>query len=227
MTELFTERDHLKSSSGFTLLELLISFAIISVIVLIVAGSMRLAHHSVESGERMAEYLERMRGAIGIISSQIQSQVPLTYMDDAEKRFYFQGDRESMQLATNYSIWGRERGFTVVGYRVESGPDGKKIMFASEHTIGLEDSRETRLFTGADTLHFEYFYKGPTDEEGSWTDKWTAEDAIPEKIRLNLVTGRKDFSMIIPMRTVPQAPPQQPATTQPTIRPQFPGTRPR
>jgi general secretion pathway protein J len=201
-SEAGTERNILRTSAGFTLLELIISFSIIALIVVIIAGAMRLAHHSVESGEKKAETLERTRASIGIINAQIQSQVPLSYMDDAKKKYYFQGDREFMQLSTNYSIWGREKGFTIVKYRIESDNNGKKMIIASENTIGIESSRETKLLTGIDKISFEYFYKGPTDEKGAWIEKWTEESSIPEKIRLNLVIAGKDFSMIIPMRTV-------------------------
>ena len=217
-----TERNSLRSSAGFTLLELIISFSIIALIVVIIAGAMRLAHHSVESGEKRAETLERTRTSINIINAQIQSQAPLAYMDDVNKKYYFQGDSESMQLATNYSIWGGERGFTIVRYRVESDNSGKKIMIASENTIGMESSRETKLLTGFDTISFDYFYKGPTDEIGTWIEKWTDETSIPDKARLNLVIAGKDLSMIIPLRTA-ASPMSQPATTSQTVITPNPG----
>ncbi|MHB8880242.1 MAG: PulJ/GspJ family protein [Thermodesulfovibrionales bacterium] len=212
--------------AGFTLLELMISFAIISLIVVAIAGSMRLAQHSMESGEKKADALERTRASFNIISSQIQSQAPLTYVDDAKQKYYFEGDRETLQLSTNYSIWGREKGFVVVRYRVESDSGGKKTLFASEKTIGLDNSRETSLFTGFDTIYFEYFFKEPAAELGSWTDTWTEETDIPEKIRLNLVMDRKDYTLIIPMRTVAVRGRQQSSSSGTATRPLRPGGRP-
>lgn len=193
------------TNEGFTLLELMISFAIIALIVLIIAGAMRLAHHAVESGERKADFLERFRGSISIIEAQVQSEAPLTYTDDAEKKFYFAGEKELLTLATNYSIWGREKGYSLVTYKVESDNNGKKAIAATEQTIGIDSPRETMLLTGFDQIHFEYFYKGPTDEKGSWTDRWTETTSVPEKMYLHLVLDKKDFSMIIPMRTAAAA----------------------
>ncbi len=214
------------SDRGFTLLELLISFSIIALIVLIIAGAMRLAYHSVESGEKRAEYLERLRGSIALINAQVQSQVPLTYADDAEKKLYFTGERELMTLATNYSIWGREKGYAVVTYRVEADSTGKKMITASERTIGLDSPRETKLLTGFDEIYFEYFFKGPTDEKGSWTDRWTETTAVPEKMLLHLVLDKKDFSMIIPMRTAAIPPSQAAAPAGPVPPPPAGGRRP-
>jgi len=210
------EGKHYCSNRGFTLLELLISFSIIALIVLIIAGAMRLAYHSVESGEKRADFLERFRGSISLINAQIQSQVPLTYVDDAEKKFYFIGERELLTLATNYSIWGREKGYAVVTYRVESDNSGKKTITATEQTIGVEGLRQTKLLTGFDEIYFEYFYKGPTDEKGAWTDHWTEKTSVPEKMLLHLVLEKKDFSMIIPMWTA-AVPPSQAAASAGTI----------
>ena len=97
-----------RNNSGFTLLELVISIALIGIIVVIVIGAMRLAAKSIESGEKRIESLERMRTSLNIIDSQIESYVPLTYEDNAEKKYYFKGEQESMLFSTNFSIWGGE-----------------------------------------------------------------------------------------------------------------------
>lgn len=189
------------AEGGFTLLELMVSFAILGFIVLIVAGAMRLGIHAVDSGEKRINSIERMKTSMDIVDSQIQSEAPLTFNDNGEQKFYFSGERDSMRFATNYSIWGGQTGYVVANYKVESGSDGKQSLTASENVIGLDEDRQTTLFTGMDSIYFEYFYKGPTDEKGSWVDTWTEDTSTPERIRLHLVRGQEDFSIIIPMRT--------------------------
>ena len=98
--------------AGFTLLELTISIMLIGIIVLIIVGAMRLGMRSVEAGERRIDTFERSQSSLNIIDSQIQSFVPLTYVsEDGTNKYYFSGERESMQFSTNYSIWGGERGY--------------------------------------------------------------------------------------------------------------------
>ena len=189
------------AEGGFTLLELVVSFAILGFIVVIVAGAMRLGVHAVDSGEKKIDSIERVRTSLNIIDSQIESEAPLTFNDDGETKLYFAGQRDSMRFATNYSIWGGESGYVVVNYKVEPDEDGKQSLSVSENVIGIDEERETKLFTGMDSIYFEYFYKGPTDENGSWVDTWTEDTLVPEKVKLHLVKGREDFSIIIPMRT--------------------------
>lgn len=185
---------------GLTLLELIISITIIGIIVLIITGAMQLSFRSVESGEKKIEALERMRSSLAVINSQIQSEIPLTFDDEGERKYYFIGDRGFLQFATNYSIWGMGQGYVIATYTVETGETGKQILYASENIVGTETTRTVKLFDTLDTIYFEFFYQDPTEEVGMWVDEWTDEFSMPEKIKIYLVEGMKDFSMIIPLR---------------------------
>jgi prepilin-type N-terminal cleavage/methylation domain-containing protein len=191
----------LRVDHGFTLLELMISFAIIGIIIVIIIGAMRLGLRSVDSGEKRIEAIERFRTSLNIIDSQIQSEIPLTYVEDANTKYYFKGEREFLQFSTNYSIWGGEKGYVIVTYTVETGENGKQILYASENLVGLEAKRDTKLFDNFEKIYFEYFFRDPTEEEGKWVEQWTDDVSIPEKVRIHLVKGTRDLSMIIPMRT--------------------------
>lgn len=189
------------SPRGFTLLELLISIVMIGVIALIVTGAIRLGLRSVSSGENKIDHLEKKRASFSIIDSQIQSQIPLSYEENGERKYYFQGDRGALQLATNYSIWGGQKGYVLVRYKVESDSAGKQFLAVSENIIGMNNNRESRLFSAVDAIRFEYFFKDPTEEKGKWVDTWTDSANIPGKVKLHLLYGNSDTSMIIPLRT--------------------------
>jgi general secretion pathway protein J len=185
---------------GFTLLELMISVVMIAIIVVIVGGAMRLGFRSVEKGEKRIESLERSRMSFTILQAQLQSQVPLTYEQDGEKKYLFQGSRDTLQIATNYSIWSGERGYVSVSYRVEEGEGGKRALFATENIVGVEGTGDVKLFDGFDEIYFEYYYKDPTEEAGTWVDEWKEEMSIPEKVLVHLVRGAKDLALLVPIR---------------------------
>jgi general secretion pathway protein J len=190
-----------QSEGGFTLLELVISITILAFITLLTAGAMRLGFSSVDKGEKKIESLERLRTSLNIIDSQIQSEIPISYTKEASKKFYFKGEHDFLQFTTNYSIWGGQKGYVLVAYRVITDTQGKQALSSSEDVIGVGGNRETVLLVSFDKIFFEYFYKGPTDEKGDWVDTWPDETNIPEKIRLHLVKGGDEVTLLFPMRS--------------------------
>ncbi len=205
---------------GFTLLELMISIAILGIIILIVTGAVRLGFRSVNAGEKKIESLERIRASLTLIDSQIQSELPLTYDEDGSRKYYFKGSRDSVRLSTNYSLWGGEKGYVLVTYRVVPDGSGRQALYVSESALGTGGtSEEIKLLDAFSGISFEYFYKEPSEEKGSWVTEWTDETTIPEKIKVHLVEGTKDIALILPMRTrgslaqapsIPQPPSAQP-----------------
>jgi general secretion pathway protein J len=184
-----------KSHKGFTLLELMISITLIGIVMLIVFGTMRLGYRSIEKAERTMEFLERVRTSLGIIESQLQSQIPLTYEEDGEKKMYFVGRKESIQFSTNHSIWSGQMGYVKVAYNVEQDGLGKLALYATENTISVQDTRKTMLLDNLDSVSFKYFYKDPTMEKGEWREEWPEKSTLPEFVTLNISDSSRKFSI--------------------------------
>jgi general secretion pathway protein J len=189
-----------KRNAGFTLLELIISITLVAIIVLIVAGAASLGYRSFSTGERKLNAIERLRASLIIIDAQIQSGVPLTLEDGGVKQYYFVGEQDSLKFSTNHSIWGGQRGYVIVNYRVETDNQGKRTLFASEYKIGMENQKETKLLEGFNEITFDYFRQDATDEEGEWVTQWADEEMMPTKIRLNLSRGSTSLAYIMPVR---------------------------
>lgn len=183
------------ANKGFTLLELMISITIFTIILLIIFGAVRLGYRSIEKAERTIELLERLRTSITIIESQFQSQIPLTYEENGEKRLYFIGQKESIQFTTNYSAWSGQRGYVRVVYNIEPDPNGRKALYLTENTILLDDSRKTMLLNDLEEISFHYFYKEPQNLDGEWRDEWTETNFLPEKVTINIVDRNKKISL--------------------------------
>ena len=189
-----------KNNVGFTLLELIISITLVAIIVLIVAGAANLGYRSFNSGERKLNAVERLRASLIIIDAQIQSGVPLTLEDGGVKQYYFVGEQDSLKFSTNHSIWGGQRGYVIVNYRVETDEKGKRTLFVSEYKVGMEIQKETKLLEGFNEITFDYFSQDVTEEEGEWITQWVDEEMMPTKIKLNLVQGSTSLAYIIPVR---------------------------
>ncbi len=201
MTEERT-RERRFGQHGFTLLELMISLVLLGIVVLITAGALRLGFRSAELEQSKIESIERFRTSLNIVESQVQSGWIIKKPLEADLDFaQFKGDRSSLQFRSLYSLWGGTKGPVFVVYNVKGGNMGGKALYVTESPIMIPDvAREVRLIENAKDIFFEYNYKGPTDEKGSWVDEWTDKETIPDKIRLTLNMGTKVLPLIIPLR---------------------------
>lgn len=195
-----THRPATGSARGFTLLELLISIALVLSVVLIASEAMRLGQRSIASGDRKVERLERLRTTVSVLDAQIQSAVPLTYEEDGVKQYHFRGDAETLRLATNHSLWGAEKGYVVASWRVERGADGRASLFLKEQIVGTDGTREARLLEGLDEMSFAFFQRGLTDETDRWVEDWHDATDLPRKVRILMASGSWKMALVVPMR---------------------------
>jgi general secretion pathway protein J len=196
------------AQSGFTLLELLVSIVLICLIVAIVGTAMRLGYRSLDKGERKAEIQERFKVSLGLMDAQLQSGIPLKTTGETVEntnQYLFEGKKDSLKFASNYSFMGGQKGYVIVTYRIETGTDSKRTLFAQESTIGMENQREVKLLEGFDDIHFEYFFKEATEEQGTWIEEWTDTATLPEKVRIHLARADQQISLLVPMRSKPLA----------------------
>jgi len=192
------------TQKGFTLLELLVSIVLIGLIVAIVGASMRLGYRSLDKGEKKAILSERFKVSLNLMDAQIQSGVAFKTTGetvDETNQYIFEGKKDSLRFASNYSLMGGQKGYVIVAYRIETGTNEKRTLFAQENTIGIENQKEVKLLEDFDDIHFEYFFKEATAEEGQWIEEWTDTMRMPAKIRIHLVRGNQQISLVVPMRT--------------------------
>ena len=188
-----------KEAGGFTLLELLISLTLVVVIVVIALGAMQLGSRSVAAGEKRIDDRERLRTVLGLIDAQIQSQLPLTYEEAGQRRYYFRGDGKALRFSTSYSAWNGSKGYAVVDYRVEADGSGGEVLTAAEQTPGVEGLMNIPLLK-AKEISFGYFYQDSTEEQGSWRESVPEGPLIPERVRLHLTRGEEKLELLFPVR---------------------------
>lgn len=188
-----------RNERGFTLLELLIAMTLFLLIIVILGGALRLGFRSIDAAEKKMDVLERFRTSFGIITAQLQSSLPLTHDEEGKKKYYLKGDATNLQFATNYSIWGGDRGCVIVTYRLEAGDEGQISLYASERSVGMEETQEVRLFDDLKALSFSYFGKEATEEDGKWTEEWPDDTRYPEQLKVNLSRDRGEAKILIPL----------------------------
>ncbi|MBW2653267.1 MAG: prepilin-type N-terminal cleavage/methylation domain-containing protein [Deltaproteobacteria bacterium] len=114
----------LNPEKGFTLLELLVSIAILSMVLVMIYGTLSMGSRAWEKGEEDIEKVQRMRVVMNLLSREIKSTFPYKITPselDTHKEFYaFEGKKDSVSFVSTIPLKGGRRGLSWLSFWVES-----------------------------------------------------------------------------------------------------------
>lgn len=198
---------HPTISSGFTLLELMISLTIMGLILVLVFGALRIGARAWEKGERDVETHQRQRVVLDNLRRQIASvflreiKAGEAEEGEAKGKVFFRGDSEGMEFMSRVPMSPLTRtGVVYVKYvvREDDGGDTRRLLLYEKDGVfvnleedldDIEDDEFFELITGAASIEFSYLYGfEDEDEELQWQDKWDndSEKDIPAAIKIAL-----------------------------------------
>jgi general secretion pathway protein J len=234
-----------KGASGFTLLELIVTFTILSLVVVMILGALRLGSASWERGEERVEKVQKKRIVFELLSQQMKSSFPYRIKSQkAEADFLaFLGERTSLRFVSAFSIRARKQeGLVFVIYKVEEErASGKTLKVYEKRVLNKNFLEETpdeeQFFTvtdGLSDLSFEYFDEGPVegrgkDASGEWVESWDTKEkkALPSQVKITVTWKEKKAELEVPLPAVVSLParvyddrgrPLSPPLTRPTPR---------
>ncbi len=199
---------------GFTLLELMLSLAIMGVVLLIIFGALRVGTRAWEKGEKDVAVHQRQRAVLDLLSRQIASAC-IYEIKMGDDTFYFKGSEETMEFVSRSPIVpGALTGVVFVKYVIQAGDgDGKKQLKLYEKDAGflkeedLESQREEDLFTlisGIEDLQFEYLKGDEDNSEAGWQTSWdpSEKEGLPLAVKIVLKQNEETapINLIVPIQ---------------------------
>ncbi len=198
-----------KRESGFTLLELTVTFTILSLVVVMILGALRLGSASWEKGEERAEKYQKKRIVLDLLSRQMKSFFPYKVKAQKAEADYlvFLGDASSLRFVSAFSLKAkRQMGLVFVIYKLEEDASSGKILKVCEKRVSNKDFMEETtdeeefltLADGLSDLKFEYFDEGETKEEsGEWVESWDAKEkkTLPSQVKMTVKWKEKKEEM--------------------------------
>jgi len=198
-----------KFSSGFTLLELLISVSLIAVLVLILSMSVRTGLRAYSRGKEINERLIVVSAIEGLLGRQLRAVVR---QDGSDLKDFsgFHGEENEVSFVTTHVPLGSQAGglFKVV-YRFDQR--GKKLIYAQKVITRPEDLKEAlpdridpedkedlmehgwglSIVNGIDSLAFTYqgTSQSTSQDESApedWQDGWNKKGKVPEAVAMGL-----------------------------------------
>ncbi len=197
--------------SGFTLLELMLSLAIMGIVLLIIFGALRIGTRAWEKGEKDVAVHQRQRAVLSLLFQQIASAC-IYEIKMGDDSFYFKGSESTMEFVSRSPIVpGALTGVVFAKYKVrEAGAQGKKTLGLYEKDAGflkeedLENNEDfLTLISGIEELQFEYLKEGDDGVEPEWQTVWDPSEKaglpLAVKIVLKQDSETAPINLIIPI----------------------------
>jgi len=182
---------------GFTLIELLLSLSILSIIVVIIFGALRIGVRAWEKGENMLTSQQRSRTVLDQLTRQLTSASVLMSSQDKRPLVTFAGNSRTIEFTSSLPLVTKIHfGPVHVKYVVETEPGGKMRLLLYEKQITAEDYLSIRLSrhdTDALVLigeladfRFEYLDDGGDVSDLNWTSSWQSQNLtdLPRAVRM-------------------------------------------
>lgn len=187
-------RCKLRRAGGFTLLELLVVFMILSLVMTVAFGAIRLGGRSWELGVERANASEEVRVVSDFLRRQFAQMIPISVGDGEATQTAFAGDQNSIRFIASAPRRTGAVGLIVYTLITEENADGQRLVLSyAPFDPGAGDIREAEsdrhliLADGFTRISFEFFGTQADNSMPSWYEEWPAgEETLPELVRITL-----------------------------------------
>ncbi len=200
-----------RSDSGTTLIELLISITIVGVILVIIMGAFRISIRAWETGERDVESFQRQQIVFSILKRQLSSICWRPIPIEGREAFVFSGDEGLIDFISSVPIVpGNDIGNVRVTYRVGKNDENDLYYLEiaernfltggiDEEIDMLDDDMVHELITDVYAIRFEYLKKMAQGEEYEWQPEWDGggDAGLPTAVKCILQMEEKKPPMTV------------------------------
>jgi general secretion pathway protein J len=209
-------RSNVFSTTGFTLIEVVVTLTILGFILLTIFGAFRLGFSAWERGESTKEEYQKVRIISQLISQQIKSIVPYKIKTQKAEGDYlaFEGTARSLKFVSAFPIKAKQpEGFVYAIYEFkEGGSEGGRLALYEQRALNKDffvdeprDESAVSLLEGVSSVRFEYYREEDTvkNQKEEWVEEWNAKEEreLPKALRMTITQknqkGKEEFPITI------------------------------
>jgi general secretion pathway protein J len=191
----------LSSTTGFTLIEVVVTLTILGFILVIILGAFRLGLSAWERGESTKEEYQKVRIISQLISQQMKSIVAYKIKTQEAEGDYlaFEGNAHSLKFVSALPIKAKQpEGFVYAIYEFkEGGREGGRLVLYEQRALNkdffAEEPKEelaVSLLEGVSNVRFEYYREEDPlkNQKEEWVEEWNAKEEreLPKTIRMTI-----------------------------------------
>jgi general secretion pathway protein J len=199
---------------GFTLLEVLVTIALLSLLALMLMSGLRFGGRAWERSAAQDRHIDDVRIAAGFLRTSIGQAYPLLDQGDATRpQISFSGEAKAVHyLAPMPQVLG-SAGMARVDLHLERSTAGSsRLIIDLQRELAFPDAApwpSTLLLDQVQDIDIAYFGAAERGQDPAWQDHWEGAMALPELVRIRVTfppgDGRVWPDLVIAPRLVAEA----------------------
>lgn len=185
-----------RRQGGFTLLELMLAFALLGMVMLLIGGALRMATQSWDAGETHVDRVGQMRIAENFLRQQFSQLHPWRWKKAQGAPLAFKGETERLRYTAPLVARAGQGGISWFQLSLESAGESRQLVLRrlvpDPGLLGFPEFAEaekTVLAEGISEVKLRYYGReGRTAEaqEPTWRDTWEDPERLPMLIELKV-----------------------------------------
>jgi general secretion pathway protein J len=200
-----------KRSLGFTLIEVLIAMTLLSVMVVLLFGSMKICAESWQKGEDKITEVNDIAVVYQFFRNHLSTAEPLwddfSEQDDA---FAFSGKNQELKFVSSFPASAKKAGLQLFELKLIKEGDEQLIQVSITPFFPVTENEqwnkeEVSLLRHVSNLSISYYALEDGETEGIWQEDWLEQDALPKLVKIQIETENGDFwpEMVIDLKSEP------------------------
>ncbi len=183
-----------RNSSGFTLVEVMVSMAIVGLMMTFMSSGLSVGLDSWERGTGAIRELESRANVERLLRRQLALALPVEVGGVEETFVLFEGNTSRLEFVSQYSLIDGAIGARKIDYRIEDGrfDYGESVLLDYQPGgFRFEDLQPLATFR---TIEFRYLGTDE-DEELVWLNEWERGDGLPRAVQVHV----EDDYVVVPL----------------------------
>ena len=186
----------LKRQGGFTLIEVLIGMSLLSLIMLLLFGSLRISARNWDAGEQRIAEVSQMAAVQNFFRRYLSTAKPVQQIekddiDDEQSGLAFVGGHDSVDFVASLPASAGRLGLQIFSVKLQSEDDSKAIMVAIKPFYPAADDEEwekeeVELISGIRQFKLSYFGIFKQHEQAEWHEDWKDQDELPYLVKVEI-----------------------------------------
>lgn len=183
---------NLKTSSGFTLIEVMIAMTLLGIMMVLLFSSMKICAESWQKGEDKISEVNDVAVVYQFFQHHLSTAKPLwnDFTNDNEE-YSFQGSKQDVQFVSSFPASAKKSGLQLFKIKMLQEGDNQYLQVSITPFFPVAEgdewhTEEVTLLQHVRNFALSYYLQDDSQPEGIWQDDWLGQDMLPNLVKIKI-----------------------------------------